>query len=239
MSFSNIEYIFFDCMETIVDLYELPLESDYALWAFSGSGVEAYWKDFNEFEMMYVEGKKDHITMLKPNQEYEMMKRLDLVVERTESIPGISKLQVTKKLHNNFWHTYKSKCFVDEEIMRVLSELSKQYKLAVVSNFMIMDGIEELLQLNEVQSYFDFVVTSIRVGWRKPSPRIYEVALQYAGCSPEHILFIGDDYENDYLAPRQLNMKSIFLEKEYKSDHILEGSDKINNFSELKSLLIV
>jgi putative hydrolase of the HAD superfamily len=234
----DIKYIFFDCMETIVDLYELPVESDYALWAFSGSGVESYWNDFDEFLMKYLDAKREHIRLLKPNQEYEMMKRLELVVARTDTISSISKMQVTKKLHKQFWTVYKSQCYVSDDIKRGLPALSERYKLAAVSNFMIQDGIEELLQLNEVNRFFDFVVTSIRVGWRKPSPKIYQVALHYAGCTPEQILFIGDDYENDYLAPRRMNMKSLFFEREYKGDYTEPGIDKINNFNELQSLLL-
>ena len=44
-----VKYIFFDCMETLVDLHELPSSSDYARWAFQGSGVEGYWRDFEDF----------------------------------------------------------------------------------------------------------------------------------------------------------------------------------------------
>jgi putative hydrolase of the HAD superfamily len=234
----NITTIFFDCMETIVDLYELPSASDYALWAFAGSGVEQYWGDFNEFWMMYRDAKRELITVMEPDQEHEMRRRLELVIDKTKTIDTSSAHQVIQNLYNNFWSTYKSKCFIDEEIMNVLPELGKRYKLAVVSNFMIQDGIEELLKLNRASSYFDFVVTSINEGWKKPSPKIYEASLQYADCPPEQVLFVGDDYENDVVAPRRMGMKSILLEKDHKRDSRVAGSDKVKNFNELKTLLL-
>jgi putative hydrolase of the HAD superfamily len=234
----KLKYIFFDCMETIVDLHELPSENDYAFWSFSGSGVEGYWADFNDFLLKYMDSKRELNNRMKLNQEYEWIKRLEGVVEKTETIPSSSKHQAAKQLYDHFWHTYKSKCFIKEEVLAVLSVLAKHYKLAVVSNFMIQDGIEELLQLNQADRFFDFVITSINSGWRKPSPLIYQTALQHAGCQPEEILFVGDDYENDYVLPGRVGMNVIFLEKNYKNTDQGAGVDKINNFSQLNDILL-
>jgi putative hydrolase of the HAD superfamily len=236
----NIQYIFFDCMETIIDLYRLPTESDYALWAFSGSGVESYWESFDHFLIKYIEAKRDLMASRSPYEEYEMVKRFEWVVERTETLSSVSNQQVTAKLYENFWETYKSQCFIKDEIMNVLPELTKRYKLAVVSNFMVENGIEELLQLNRAGHFFDYVVTSINAGWRKPSVDIYELAIQYAGCPIEQIVFVGDDYENDVLAPRRLGMKAIWLQKDAhkETEFTLKEIHKVSSFSELKALLL-
>jgi putative hydrolase of the HAD superfamily len=45
----GVEYIFFDCMETLIDLHKLPVAEDYAMWAYRGSGVESLWQDFDSF----------------------------------------------------------------------------------------------------------------------------------------------------------------------------------------------
>ena len=235
---SDIKYIFFDCMETLVDLHELPRDHDYALWAFNGSGVEHYWQDFDDFLKKYNESKIEIASVLDPNEEYEMIRRFEFVVERTDTIDIHLRHHVTTNLYDTYWSTYKSKCFIKEEILGILLDISKKYKLAVVSNFKIKDGIEELLRLNGASNLFEFVVTSIHAGWRKPSPKIYELAIQYADCTSEQIIFVGDDYENDYLAPKRMNMMSILLDKEtHKNDYGSEIS-KIKNFTELKSFLL-
>jgi putative hydrolase of the HAD superfamily len=228
-------YIFFDCMETIVDLYELPNQSDYALWTFSDSEVEHYWSGFNEFLEKYDYSRKEMMSLIEANQEYEIINRIEMLVDRTESININYKHQITRRLYDNYWKTYKSKCYIKEEIKYVLSQLAKQYKLAVVSNFMVKDGIEELLKENGLRNRFEFVNTSINIGWRKPDPKIYEFSIQCAGCNPDQIIFVGDDYENDYLAPRRLGMKSIFLDKEGKTSTEI---DKVIDFYELRNKLL-
>jgi putative hydrolase of the HAD superfamily len=231
----QIKYIFFDCMETIVDLYEMPSQIDYAFWAFLNSGVEKYWIDFNEFLEKYNHSKGQMKKILEQHQEYELMRRFELIVDGTESIHANSKHKVMQILYQNYWRTYKLKCYVKKEIKCILQELSMSYKLAVVSNFMIDNGIEELLKLNQIDHVIDFVATSINVGWRKPNARIYEYSMNRAGCQPDQILFVGDDYENDYVIPRSIGMRSIFLDK--KNTH-LSVTDRASDFNEIKTMLL-
>lgn len=224
-----IKYIIFDCMETIVDLIELPNASDYAYWSYANSGVEQYWVNFDEYYEKYKLAKKTLSDSYKTHQEYEMKQRIEFIVNNTTSIKQ-NRQAVIDRLYENYWDTYKSKCFIKEETKQAVAQLKEKYHLAIVSNFMIRDGIEELLDINNLIHSFDFIVTSIGFGWRKPDPRIYKYAIDKSGCQEHEILFIGDDYENDYVAPRKYGMHSLWLNKtNEKKDQI----DQIHDFYEL------
>lgn len=231
---SRIKYIFFDCMETIIDLYELPSKSDYAYWAYQNSGVEGYWDGFEDFLKDYEAAKTYFDSTLAVNAEYDMVDRLKYVVDLNNKVKDGLKKEVIVKLNDRFWNTYKSKCYVKKEVSETLERLSKHYKLAVISNFKVKDGIEELLELNHLRHIFDFIVTSINFGWGKPDIKIYQHALNLSNCLPEDIMFIGDDYENDYMIPRQLGMKALLLikNKQYNT------TDYIKSFLELEGKLL-
>ena len=65
-------------------------------------------------------------------------------------------------------------------------------------------------------SYFDFVVDSAGVGWRKPGREIYMAALEAAGLSVSEtstVLFVGDDFENDCAAPGRLGFATKHLDR--------------------------
>lgn len=66
-------------------------------------------------------------------------------------------IEIITRLYENYWETYKAKCFVKDEVRRVLSKLNAKYKLAIVSNFKVMNGIEELLETKEVWDAVDLV----------------------------------------------------------------------------------
>ena len=106
--------------------------------------------------------------------------------------------------------------------------------MGVVSNFMIMGGIEEMLEMHGIREYFEFVVTSVEEGWRKPHPAIYSKALEYAGVTPEEVIFVGDDFLNDYTTPFELGMTPYFLDR-YGRKTGLEN--RITSFHELLARL--
>ncbi|RXZ78839.1 HAD family hydrolase [Paenibacillaceae bacterium] len=229
-----IKYLFFDCMETIVDLYELPSENDYAYWAYHQSGVERYWQHFDDFLARYNHTKQQMKDRLAVHQEYEMKQRIELLVSGTESIIH-NKQEVTDRLYNHYWETYKSQCFVKPDVKEVILQLKGRYRLAVVSNFMVENGIEQLLKDNGLSSHFEFIVTSINCGWRKPGDSIYRYAMSKAQCQANEILFIGDDYDNDYVAPRKHGMNAIWLDKLGVAK---DGIDAVHHFSKLAGRLL-
>ncbi|WP_261305942.1 hypothetical protein [Paenibacillus andongensis] len=60
---------------------------------------------------------------------------------------------------------------------------------------------------------------------------------QQACCNSlegEH--FVGDDYENDFLTPQRMGMKSIFFDK---YDTQRAGTERVSNFNELKTALLI
>ncbi len=231
----NGKWLFFDCMETLVDLTELPQLKDYAMWAFDGSGEENLWSGFDNFFEHYIAARQSIAQEIYKDSEYEMLERMkrisalslvdkpDAVIENTAHM-----------LYTNYWKNYKAKCYVKNEVKNALDFLSKKFKLAVVSNFMVMDGIEELLIENEIFGYFDFVVTSIKTGWRKPNINIYNEAINKSGVNIEDITFIGDDYINDYITPREIGMRAILLDREQKHPEIAE---RVDSFEMLYGIL--
>ena len=99
---------------------------------------------------------------------------------------------------------------------------------------MVKEGIEELLEINGVKSYFETIVTSVKEGWRKPHPVIYRTALERLGAAAGETVFIGDDYENDYIVPRELGMKPIYLDRYERHSEV---EYRITNFFELAEKL--
>lgn len=233
---SDYKFILFDCMETLIDMVELPGEKEYALWALEGSGAEAYWQDSEEFVQDFVFMR----TLLKERQpsykEFDINERFQLIVERKlgsgktrEAAP------IVEQLVANYWRTYLKMCYLAEEVRETLAILAGKYRMGVVSNFIVPGGVEQILQMKSIHDCFQFVVTSVNEGWRKPHPQIYEAALQRAGVADrKEVLFIGDDLENDYLTPQKLGMTAILYDRNQKCPALKE---RFTSFRDLVGLL--
>lgn len=74
------------------------------------------------------------------------------------------------------------------------------YRLGVISNW---DAeLESLLRGIGLLPYFDDVVASAAVGYRKPDPVVFELALERMGAEPSCCVHVGDLLEADGAAAR-------------------------------------
>ncbi len=232
---SIIKYILFDCMETLIDLTELPTMRDYAFWAYNGSGAESLWGSFEDFYSDYIRARKSMEEKLPKYREYEILERFKLAAAfNAGSDAFLTPDETAKMLYDNYWRNYVSKCYVKSDVMEVLPELSKKYHLGVVSNFMVENGIEELLLRNNIKYYFKFVVTSVKEGWRKPYNGIYNIAIEKTGVNKDYIMFIGDDYINDYKGPGSIGIKAVLLDRNNKYPQV---DKRIRDFYQLENYI--
>lgn len=70
------------------------------------------------------------------------------------------------------------------------------YKLAVVSNSLGTNTRIDL-EITGLTGFFDHIVTSSEVGWRKPHPKIFQRVLELLEAEPAEVVFVGDNPKED------------------------------------------
>ncbi|HLL72864.1 MAG TPA: HAD-IA family hydrolase [Pyrinomonadaceae bacterium] len=100
----------------------------------------------------------------------------------------------------------------DAEAPAVLTALRDAgLRIAVISN--TEDGrLEELLDLVELKSHFDFFIDSYIVGQRKPDAAIFQLALSRLELEPEEAAYVGDSYGHDALAALAVGIRAVLLD---------------------------
>lgn len=97
--------------------------------------------------------------------------------------------------------------------LRALAE--RGVRLVVVSNHIW--ALPEIVQALGIGDLFTAVLTSARVGYRKPHPRFYAEALREADAAPAETLFVGDSFAADVEGPRRVGMRAVLLDREGRS----------------------
>ncbi|MET9359728.1 HAD family hydrolase [Streptomyces sp. NPDC006632] len=69
----------------------------------------------------------------------------------------------------------------------------------------------QTLRAAGIADCFGALVLSSTLGLRKPDPRFYAAVTRAAGCPPEDILFVGDNPENDAVAPHAFGMSAVLI----------------------------
>ena len=82
------------------------------------------------------------------------------------------------------------------------------YLMAIVSNG---SDQQRLARHLGIDGFFATIIGSSHVGFKKPHPRIYQLALSRLGVGPHHVLMVGDDVEADVLGPERLGITGIHL----------------------------
>jgi len=93
----------------------------------------------------------------------------------------------------------------------LLDWLRGRHPLGVVSNFDYTPTVRRILADTGLLDRFETIVVSDAVGWRKPSPAIFDVALRHLEIPPEGCLFVGDRADVDVLGAKQVGMAVAWL----------------------------
>ena len=122
------------------------------------------------------------------------------------------------------------------DTVKCLQILAKKYKLGIIANQ--IPGAEKRLEGMGIRRYFDVIVSSAEEGVAKPDPRIFNIALTRAGCTPEQAVMIGDRIDNDIVPAKQMGMKTVWIKQGVgKYWHIQGDSEtpeyEVNSLSEL------
>lgn len=121
----------------------------------------------------------------------------------------------------------------------LLHRLRRRYRCALVSNFDYSPTVELILERESITDYFETVVVSDAVGWRKPSPVIFNEAMRRLSLKASEVLFVGDRPELDVLGAKGVGMAAAWVNPNGEAfpDGIPSPDYEIRELGELEDLL--
>ena len=118
--------------------------------------------------------------------------------------------------------------------IEILEYLENKYSMHIITN-----GFKEVqkkkLEKSTIAKYFKTITISEEVGYKKPSPIIFDYALKKANAINSNSLMIGDSYQADILGAINVGVNAILF-----NYHNIDPNDNIisvNNLSDLSSYL--
>jgi putative hydrolase of the HAD superfamily len=96
----------------------------------------------------------------------------------------------------------------------LLHSLRDGHRLALVSNFDYTPTARLILEREGIEHLFDLVVVSADVGWRKPSPMIFDAALGGLGIAAGRALFVGDRADIDVAGAQRVGIPVAWINRD-------------------------
>ena len=103
------------------------------------------------------------------------------------------------------WRLYSDVPDVLETLFR------RGIRMSVISNW--DSRLPVLIENLGLNHYFETLVVSALVGFEKPHPAIFEIALKRTGLSAEKVAYVGDDPLLDYQAARKVGMHAYHIDR--------------------------
>jgi putative hydrolase of the HAD superfamily len=134
-----------------------------------------------------------------------------------------------------------------EDMLRMLKG---SYRLGLLSNFTHGPAGWEIIDRLGLRPFFEVILISGDIGYRKPHPLVFERLVDALGVSTDRIAFVGDDLEPDIMGAARAGLKPILSTyiRDQKMplvpgfvDHDAQDLDpsipRISNWDELLALL--
>lgn len=110
---------------------------------------------------------------------------------------------------------------------KLLSKTQTFCKVGLISNFTHAPVIHKSLRKVGISDYFNAVVVSEDVGWRKPCPNIFQSALSRLQVRAEETVYVGDNPLEDIKGAKNAGLATIFVPSQFNKLKDLKESKQV------------
>jgi 2-haloacid dehalogenase len=96
------------------------------------------------------------------------------------------------------------------DTVAALRDLKSRYRLAIISN---VDDDLFAVTNRHLGVKFDYIITAAQVGAYKPSPRVFEHALQEIGCQKNELLHVAQSLYHDHVPAKLLGLSTVWINR--------------------------
>ena len=124
---------------------------------------------------------------------------------------------------------------LEEDAIPTLKKLEESgYRLGVISNAGDDRDVQQLVRKFKIRQYFDFILTSASCSYRKPHPRIFEIALSNWYLLPTEAVMVGDNLTADILGAQNAGLYGVWISR--RADPQMEKQEAVRPDASMTSL---
>ncbi|MEA2039287.1 MAG: HAD family hydrolase [Thermodesulfobacteriota bacterium] len=92
----------------------------------------------------------------------------------------------------------------------MLIRLKDRYCLGLLSNFTHPPAAREIIRIVGLEPFFDVVLISGDIGYRKPHPLIFRRFIEHLGVDKDQLVYVGDDPGPDIKGAQQAGIQPVW-----------------------------
>lgn len=124
---------------------------------------------------------------------------------------------------NIFFQDYVDTLKLRPYAKSLLRNIAENCKIGLISNFTYAPAIYASLRKLGINQFFNAVIVSESIGWRKPHKRIFQDALRKLQVTAKETVYIGDSPLEDIEGAKAVGMKTVFVPSQFYTLEDLGG----------------
>jgi putative hydrolase of the HAD superfamily len=149
---------------------------------------------------------------------------------------GIENKSLSKQFGDDYVMNSPKRTSLISGTIDLLEKLYPRFKMHIITN-----GFEEVqhikLSNSNLSKFFQVVVTSEMAGAKKPSPKVFEYALDKSGAKLGESIMIGDDLNTDIKGAIDMGMRAIYFNP-HSTQHSYSVWKEVVSLSEINTILL-
>jgi len=110
---------------------------------------------------------------------------------------------------DNYFSAFFLYCYLIPGTKEMLSTLRNVYRLGLLTNFTHGPAAREIIDKLGLGPFFDVVLISGELGFRKPHPFVFHQLIDHLGVEKDQILYVGDDPKPDITGAQKAGLQPV------------------------------
>lgn len=161
----------------------------------------------------------------------------DLLAEKGH--PNADTKTIRRALDAFYAHTQPNWILEEDALLTLRTLEAGGYRLGLVSNAGDNKDVFQLVDRFQIEPFFDFILTSAACSYRKPHPRIFELALAHWNIPAGEIAMVGDSLEADIHGAQELGIHGVWITRRVSRSaarHMIHPDAEVQTLHELPAL---
>jgi HAD superfamily hydrolase (TIGR01549 family) len=209
-----IKAVIFDYIGTLVNCkgYSMADSEDNLYSALVAEGFEM---QKNKFLDAYRETHKKYRKI-----RYEQHREVTNAIWVSEALCNLGFIvtaedERVKAALNVFFQDFIDTLELRDGAKKLLTQTQAECKVGLISNFTHAPVIHKSLRKTRINQYFNAIVVSDEIGWRKPAGQIFQHALTRLGVVASEAVFVGDSPLEDIKGAKDAGLQTIFVSSQF------------------------
>jgi len=132
---------------------------------------------------------------------------------RDKGHPNVENSTIRRALDEFYKHTQGNWTLEEDTLLTLRTLEAGGYHLGLVSNAGDNQDVFQLVNRFRIEPFFDFVLTSAACSYRKPHPRIFELALAHWHIPAHEVAMVGDSLEADIVGAQAMGLYTAWISR--------------------------